>query len=73
MITQIKLTIDRCEVYAIIDDEISMCMDLPYHDEFPNNIAEQLNTQLGSAHREIKRKFNNEGNFYKYLIRILLK
>lgn len=73
MITQIQLTIDKCEVYAILDDEISSCMDLPYYDEFPNNMPDKLGTQLGGIHDEIKRKFNNEGNFYKYLIGILLK
>ena len=74
MITQIQLVIDRCEIYAILDNEISMCMDLPYYDNFPKLMPDKLiGTQLVTVHGEIKNKFDNEGNFYKYLIRILLK
>ncbi len=36
MIKPIKLIIDTSEVYAIDDDEISMCMNLPYPHEFSN-------------------------------------
>ena len=71
MIKPIKLVIDISEIYAIDDDEISMCMNLPYSHEFNN-----LTVDVPSFHWStsiIKNKFHNEGNFYKYLINILVK
>ena len=71
MIKPIKLIIDTSEIYAIDDDEISMCMNLPYPHEFSN-----LTFDIPRVHWStsiIKNKFHNEGNFYKYLIKILVK
>lgn len=71
MIKPIKLVIDTSEIYAIDDGEISVCMNLPYSHEFKN-----LTFDIPRVHWSrsiIKNKFINEGNFYKYLIKILLK
>ena len=71
MIKPIKLVIDISEIYAIDDDEISMCMNLPYSHEFSNLTFDIPNFHWSTS--IIKNKFNNEGNFYKYLIKILVK
>ena len=71
MIKPINLLIDTSEIYAIADDELSICMNLPYSHEFKN-----LTFDIPRFHWSrsiIKNKFNNEGNFYKYLIKILIK
>ena len=71
MIKPIKLIIDTSEVYAIDDDEISMCMNLPYPHEFSNLTFDIPRNHWSTS--IIKNKFINEGNFYKYLIKILVK
>lgn len=71
MIKPIKLIIDTCEVYAIDDNEISVCLNLPYTHEFKN-----LTFDIPRIHwsrNVIRNKFLNEGNFYKYLIKLLIK
>lgn len=72
MINQILLSIDLYETYTLVDNEISVCM------EFPRAKNASPNTYIiGNSGRQynvpIKTKFNNEGNFYKYLIKILVK
>ena len=73
MIKPIKLAIDISEIYAIDDDEISVCMDLPYTHEFKNLILDIPIPRVHWSRSIIKNKFNNEGNFYKYLIKLLIK
>lgn len=71
MIKPIKLIIDTSEVYAIDDNEISVCLNLPYPREFSN-----LTFDIPRVHWStsiIKNKFHNEGDFYKYFIKILVK
>ena len=71
MIKPIKLAIDISEIYAIDDDEISVCMDLPYTHEFKKHAFDIPRNHW--SRNIILNKFLNEGNFYKYLINILVK
>lgn len=71
MIKPIALTIDTSEIYAIADDEISIYMNLPHPLEFKH-----LTVDIPRFHWSIsiiRNKFNNEGNFYKYIIKRLVK
>lgn len=71
MIKPIKLIIDTSEVYAIDDNEISVCLNLPYPREFKKHAFDIPRNHW--SRNIILNKFLNEGNFYKYLINILVK
>lgn len=72
MIKQILLNIDLYETYTLVDNEISVCM------EFPRAKNASPNTYIiGNSGRQynspIKTKFNDECNFYKYIIKKLIQ
>ena len=79
MITEIRLTIDRIESYAVIDNEISInmefieiCTDGLTRDQI-RSLNEINRILLGHhVHNTIKHLLDDEVNFYKLLIKRVL-
>jgi len=78
MITQIRLTIDRLESYAVIDNEISINME--FTEICTNGLTRDQIRSLNEinrillghhVHNTIKHLLNDEVNFYKLLIKRL--